>query len=26
VLVTDTRADPEALEILSGHGISVRCV
>jgi DeoR family transcriptional regulator, fructose operon transcriptional repressor len=25
VLVTDTRADPEALEILSGHGISVRC-
>jgi DeoR family fructose operon transcriptional repressor len=25
VLVTDTRADPEALEVLSGHGISVRC-
>ena len=25
VLVTDTRADPEALEILSAHGISVRC-
>jgi DeoR family fructose operon transcriptional repressor len=24
VLVTDTRADPEALEILSAHGISVR--
>jgi DeoR family fructose operon transcriptional repressor len=24
VLVTDTRADPEALEILSDHGISVR--
>jgi DeoR family fructose operon transcriptional repressor len=25
VLVTDTRADPEELEILAGHGISVRC-
>jgi DeoR family fructose operon transcriptional repressor len=24
-LVTDTRADPEALEILLAHGISVRC-
>jgi DeoR family transcriptional regulator, fructose operon transcriptional repressor len=25
VLVTDTRADPEAVEFLSGHGITVRC-
>ncbi len=25
VLVTDTHADPEPLEILSDHGISVRC-
>ena len=25
VLVTDTRADPEAVEFLTGHGIAVRC-
>ena len=24
VLVTDTRADPEAVDFLTGHGISVR--
>jgi DeoR family fructose operon transcriptional repressor len=25
VLVTDTRADPEAVEFLTGHGMTVRC-
>ena len=26
VLVTDTRAEPEAVDILSGHGVQVHCV
>ena len=26
VLVTDTRAEPEAVDILSGHGVEVHCV
>jgi hypothetical protein len=24
--VTDTRAEPEAVDILSGHGVQVHCV